>query len=61
MTKWTKEDKEWLGYKRKMSIQDKSAISLSTPPWEKQSSSEFEVRSVIERSSSLATSEVDVS
>ena len=61
MTKWTKEDKEWLGYKRRMSVQDKSSISLSTPPWEKQSSSEFEVRSVIERSSSLATSEVDVS
>jgi hypothetical protein len=61
MTKWTKEDKEWLGYKRRMSVQDKSSISLSTPPWEKQSSSEFKVRSVIERSSSLATSEVDVS
>jgi len=61
MTKWTKEDKEWLGYKRKMSVQDKGAISLSTPPWEKQLSSEFEVRSVKERSFSLATSEVDVS
>jgi len=61
MTKWTKEDKEWLGYKRKMSVQDKGTISLSTPPWEKKLSSEFEVRSVIERSSSLATSEVDVS
>ncbi len=61
MTKWTKEDKEWLGYKRKMSVQNKDAISLSTPPWEKQLSSEFEVRSVIERSSSLVTSKIDVS
>tara|TARA_R110002012_G_scaffold72536_1_gene185253 strand:+ start:331 stop:540 length:210 start_codon:yes stop_codon:yes gene_type:complete len=31
---WTKEDKEWLGYKRKMSVQDKDKISLSQPPWE---------------------------
>ncbi len=34
MTKWTKEDKEWLGYKRKMSVQNKDKISLSQPPWE---------------------------
>jgi len=34
MTKWTKEDKEWLGYKRKMSVQNKDEISLSQPPWE---------------------------
>ena len=33
MTKWTKEDKEWLGYKRKMSVQDKDKITLSQPPW----------------------------
>ena len=31
---WTKEDKEWLGYKRKMSVQNKDKISLSQPPWE---------------------------
>jgi hypothetical protein len=34
MTKWTKEDKEWLGYRRKMSVQNKNEISLSQPPWE---------------------------
>jgi len=34
MTKWTKEDKEWLGYRRKMSVQNKDEISLSQPPWE---------------------------
>ena len=34
MTKWTKEDKEWLGYRRKMSVQNKDKISLSQPPWE---------------------------
>ena len=34
MKKWTKEDKEWLGYKRKMSVQNKDKISLSQPPWE---------------------------
>lgn len=61
MTKWTKEDKEWLGYKRKMSVQDKGTISLSTPPWEKQLSSELEVRSVKKRSSSLVTSKINVS
>lgn len=31
---WTKEDKEWLGYRRKMSVQNKDKISLSQPPWE---------------------------
>lgn len=34
MKKWTKEDKEWLGYRRKMSVQNKDKISLSQPPWE---------------------------
>ena len=34
MTKWTKEDKEWLGNRRKMSVQNKDEISLSQPPWE---------------------------
>ena len=28
MTKWTKEDKEWLGYRRKMSVQNKDKITL---------------------------------
>ena len=35
MTKWTKEDKEWLGYRRRMSVQDRGKISLSKPPWAK--------------------------
>ena len=39
MTKWTKEDKEWLGYKRKMSVQDKDKISLSQPPWKNREAS----------------------
>ena len=29
MTKWTKEDKEWLGYKRKMSVQNKDAVDIT--------------------------------
>ena len=58
---WTKKDREWQGYKRKMSVQDKSSISLSKPPWEKNLSSQLEVRAVIERTLPLTTSEVDVS
>ena len=58
---WTKRDKEWQGYKRKMSVQDKSSISLSKPPWEKNLSGQLEVRSVIERTFPLTAPEVDVS
>ena len=58
---WTKKDREWQGYKRKMSVQDKSSVSLSKPPWEKNLSGQLEVRSVIERTFPLTTPEVDVS
>lgn len=58
---WTKKDKEWQGYKRKMSIQDKSSITLSTPPWENKSTHEFEVRPIIERTLPLLSSEIDIS
>ena len=58
---WTKKDKEWLGYKRKMSVQDKSSISLSKPPWEKNLSGQLKVRPIVERSLTLPTSEVNVS
>ena len=58
---WTKKDKEWLGYKRKMSVQDKSKISLSKPPWEKNLSSQLEVRTVIKRTLPLATPKINVS
>ena len=58
---WTKKDKEWQGYKRKMSVQDKSSISLSKPPWEKNLSGQLEVRSVIERTLPLTTPKVNVS
>jgi len=58
---WTKKDKEWLGYKRKMSVQDKSTISLSKPPWEKNLSGQLKVRPIVERTPSLATSKINVS
>lgn len=58
---WTKKDKEWQGYKRKMSVQDKSTISLSKPPWEKNLSGQLKVRPIIERSLTLSTSKVNVS
>lgn len=58
---WTKKDREWQGYKRKMSVQDKSTISLSKPPWEKNLSGQLKVRPIIERSLTLSTSEVNVS
>ena len=58
---WTKKDKEWQGYKRKMSVQDKSTISLSKPPWEKNLSGQLKVRPIVERSLTLSTSEVNVS
>lgn len=58
---WTKKDKEWQGYKRRMSVQDKSTISLSKPPWEKNLSGQLKVRPIIERSLTLSTSEVNVS
>jgi len=38
MSRWTKEQKEWLGHKRKMAY-DKDKVTLSVPPWEKQKSS----------------------
>ena len=58
---WTKKDKEWLGYKRKMSVQDKSKITLSKPPWEKNLSGQLEVRTVIKRTFPLATSKINIS
>ena len=58
---WTKKDREWQGYKRKMSVQDKSSISLSKPPWEKNLSGQLKVRPIVERSLTLSTSEVNVS
>ena len=58
---WTKKDREWQGYKRKMTVQDKNSISLSKPPWEKNLSGQLKVRSVIERTLPLTTSKVDVS
>lgn len=33
--KWTKEQKEWLGYKRKLANLSKDSVSLSRPPWDK--------------------------
>lgn len=58
---WTKKDKEWQGYKRRMSVQDKSTISLSKPPWEKNLSGQLKVRPIVKRSFTLSTSEVNVS
>ena len=58
---WTKKDREWQGYKRKMSVQDKSTISLSKPPWEKNLSGQLKVRPIVERSLTLSTSEINVS
>lgn len=58
---WTKKDKEWLGYKRKMSVQNKSTISLSTPPWEKKLSGQLKVRPVIKRTLPLTTPKINVS
>ena len=58
---WTKKDKEWQGYKRRMSVQDKSTISLSKPPWEKNLSGQLKVRPIVERSLTLSTSEINVS
>lgn len=61
MTYFTKEQKEWMAYKRKLAYQDKSTVSLSTPPWENKSTHEFEVRSVIKRTLPLLSSEIDIS
>ncbi len=58
---WTKKDKEWLGYKRKMSVQDRSKISLSKPPWEKNLSGQLKVGTVIERTLPLTTPKINVS
>ena len=58
---WTKKDREWQGYKRKMSVQDKSSISLSKPPWEKNLPSQLKVRSVVERTFPLTTPKINVS
>ena len=33
--KWTKAEKEWMGYKRKLANFKKESVSLSKPPWEK--------------------------
>ena len=32
--KWTKAEKEWMGYKRKLANFKKENVSLSKPPWE---------------------------
>ena len=32
--KWTKAEKEWKGYKRKLANFKKENVSLSKPPWE---------------------------
>ena len=32
--KWTKEQKEWMGYKRKLANLSKDSVSLSKPPWD---------------------------
>ena len=61
MTYFTKEQKEWMGYKRKLAYQDKSTVSLSKPPWEKNLSSKLEVGSVIERTLPLFSPEIDIS
>ena len=34
--KWTKEQKEWLGYKRKLANLSKDSVSLSKPPWDEE-------------------------
>ena len=34
--KWTKAEKEWMGYKRKLANFKKESVSLSKPPWEKE-------------------------
>ena len=36
MSKWTEAQKEWLGYKRWMSVMKKKDITLAKPPWEKE-------------------------
>ena len=36
MSKWTEAQKEWLGYKRRMSVMNKRNITLAKPPWEKE-------------------------
>ena len=36
MSKWTEAQKEWLGYKRRMSVMNKRNITLTKPPWEKE-------------------------
>ena len=34
--KWTEAQKEWMGYKRRMSTLDKENVTLAQPPWEKE-------------------------
>ena len=58
---WTKKDKEWQGYKRKMSVQNKSSISLSKPPWEKNLSGQLKVGAVIKRTLPLTAPKINVS
>ena len=36
MNNWTESQKEWLGYKRRMSVMKKKDITLAKPPWEKE-------------------------
>ena len=36
MNNWTESQKEWLGYKRRMSVMNKGNITLAKPPWEKE-------------------------
>ena len=36
MSKWTEAQKEWLGYKRRMSVMKRKDITLAKPPWEKE-------------------------
>ncbi len=61
MTYFTKEQIEWMAYKRKLAYQDKSTVSLSEPPWEKNLSSKLEVGSVIERTLPLFSPKIDIS
>ena len=61
MKQWTKEEKEWLGYKRRLANQDKSTVSLSKAPWETELPSQLEVRPIIEGSLSLLTPKINVS
>jgi hypothetical protein len=34
--RWTEQQKEWMGYKRKLANLSKDSVSLSKPPWDEE-------------------------